>query len=312
MTVVIPTRDRWDVVPRTVASALAQESVEVEAVVVDDGSAQPAGEDAFGGDPRVTIVRHARPLGVSHARNAGIRAAAGPWVALLDDDDLWSPLKLKEQLEEAERTGADWVYSAVVLVDAALRPLEHLAAPDPPALPDLLISEPTSAIPAGASNVCVRTDTIRATGGFDEHLFHLADWDLWIRLAAEGLPAACQESHVAYVRHPGSMLVKVPDLLTREADYLFDKHAGEAAARGLSFDRLRFERWIASGHRRAGRRRQAARVYLRGAVRHRSAGNLFRALGALLGETTWGRVARRRHTDPLERPRWLESFAEVP
>src|SRR5215218_3360710 len=129
VSVVIPTHDRQELLPRTVASALAQQDVEVEVIVVDDVSeARP--ERLAGGDPRVRLISLPEPTGVAAARNAGIAAAAGDWVALLDDDDLWGPGKLRDQVAAAERTGADWVYSAVVLVDGELQGLEALPAPD--------------------------------------------------------------------------------------------------------------------------------------------------------------------------------------
>jgi glycosyltransferase involved in cell wall biosynthesis len=310
VSVVIPTRDRWSLLSRTLASALAQEDVRVEAIVVDDGSATGQPED-LRCDERVRVLEHERPLGVAHARNTGIRAAAGEWVALLDDDDLWSPDKLREQLRSARRSGADWAYSAVVLVDGELRGLEALPAPDPERVLDRLIAHPTSAIPAGASNVCVRTEVVRGLGAFDERLFHLADWDLWLRLAERGAPAACAEQHVAYVRHAGSMLLHIPEQVLDEAEYLFDKHAALAERRSARFDALGFERWVASGHRRAGRRRKAAAIYVRGAVRHRRPANLLRAVGALIGESVWRRASPYRYEQGTSSPGWLSAYAEA-
>src|SRR4051794_3960548 len=102
VSVVIPTRDRPAQLTAAVASALEQRGVDVEVVVVDDGSRGTAREVIAGlaGGP-VRILRHEAPRGVSAARNAGIAAAAAPWIALLDDDDLWAPSKLAMQLEAA-------------------------------------------------------------------------------------------------------------------------------------------------------------------------------------------------------------------
>lgn len=312
VSVVVPTRDRWQLLPRTLASVLAQEGVQVEVLVVDDGSAAPpSAEEVTGGDARVSLLSHESSRGVARARNTGIRAARGDWIALLDDDDLWSPGKLREQLAAARAAGADWAYSAVVLVDGELRGLEALPAPAPDAVLDQLIAHPTSAIPAGASNVCARTEVVRDLGAFDERLFHLADWDLWLRLAEVGSPAACPEQHVAYVRHRDSMLLKMPEPLLEEAEYLFEKHAALAAQRGTAFDALRFERWVASGHRRAGRRGKAARIYLRGAVRHRRPSNLLRAAGAIIGERIWRSASPYRYEQGVPTPEWLRGYTDA-
>ena len=102
ISVVIPTHNRSALLSRTLASALAQRGVEMRVIVVDDGSRdETAAMLARVGDPRLTILRHEQARGVSAARNAGIAAATGEWVAFLDDDDLWSPTKLAEQVSAA-------------------------------------------------------------------------------------------------------------------------------------------------------------------------------------------------------------------
>jgi glycosyltransferase involved in cell wall biosynthesis len=88
LTVVIPTRDRPALLPRAVASALAQSGVAVEVVVVDDGSHPPARlRPDHAADPRVRLIRLDPGRGGAAARNAGIAAARARHVANLDDDD---------------------------------------------------------------------------------------------------------------------------------------------------------------------------------------------------------------------------------
>lgn len=102
VTVVIPTAGRPRLVTRAVESALSQTLREIEVVVVIDGP-DAMTEKALSAivDPRLRTVR--RPKGgPGAARNAGVEAAAGEWVALLDDDDLWAPGKLERQLAVAE------------------------------------------------------------------------------------------------------------------------------------------------------------------------------------------------------------------
>ena len=101
VSVVIPTRDRWPLLATTLASALGQDGVALEVVVVDDGSATAAPVVPPFDDPRVRIARNDRSLGVAGARNRGIEAARGEWIAFLDDDDVWAPAKLRRQLDAA-------------------------------------------------------------------------------------------------------------------------------------------------------------------------------------------------------------------
>jgi glycosyltransferase involved in cell wall biosynthesis len=96
---VIPTRNRPDLVPRAVRSALAQTYDNIEVVVIVDGP-DPATEAALSGiaDARLRVLTLPQPMGGSNARNAGARAARGEWVAFLDDDDEWLATKTEAQL----------------------------------------------------------------------------------------------------------------------------------------------------------------------------------------------------------------------
>ena len=304
VTVVIPTRNRRTVLMRTLASALAQEDVDVEVVVVDDGSSD--GSDAAVReleDPRVRVVRRDSATGVAAARNAGITAARGEWVAFLDDDDLWSPHKLRRQLDAAR--GADFAYTAAVFVTPGLAPIRVRSAPDPA---ELLERFPyTNPVAAGGSTVIARTELLRRLGGFDERLFQLCDWDLWWRLAEAGSGAACDEPLVAYVIHSGSMRLTDRRDVLRERDYLDEKHHVSERQRRHP-DRIWFWRWAAEGAVRAGRRWKAAGLFMRGAIAHRSGQDVRLALGTLAhGDPDRGQGDR-----GLERtPEWLGGHAPM-
>ena len=109
VSVVIPTYRRPEMVREAVRSALAQTLREIEVIVVVDGAEDGYGGDgetvralAEIGDPRLGVVRPGRHLGNAGARNAGVAAAEGRWIALLDDDDVWMPDKLARQMAVAE------------------------------------------------------------------------------------------------------------------------------------------------------------------------------------------------------------------
>jgi glycosyltransferase involved in cell wall biosynthesis len=96
---IIPTRDRPELVLRAVRSVLGQTCEHVEAIVVVDGP-DPATiamlEELH--DPRVRVISLEESVGGGEARNIGVAAAAGQWIALLDDDDEWLPEKVSAQL----------------------------------------------------------------------------------------------------------------------------------------------------------------------------------------------------------------------
>jgi glycosyltransferase involved in cell wall biosynthesis len=309
VTIVIPTRNRWELLAATaLPSALGQAEVDHEIVVVDEGSTDgTAAGLASIGDPRLRVVRHDQARGVAQARNAGIAAAGGAWVAFLDDDDVWSPEKLRRQIDAGAE--ASFVYSAAAWLDARRRYQRTLSPPGADGLAARLLS--WNEIWAGGSNVIARTDLLAQLGGFDERLFQLADWDLWIRLALAAPAAAVDDVLVGYVQQPQSMLLTDRRDVFAEFHYLVEKHREASARLGARPDAAKFARWVAFGHLRAGRRRRAAATYLR-AVRHGDAASALRAVAALGGERYFGlaRDLRRAGTPRAEagRPPWLARY----
>ncbi|MFN7999123.1 MAG: glycosyltransferase family A protein [Bryobacteraceae bacterium] len=96
VSVVIPAWNRAAFLGEAIASALGQEGGTVEVIVVDDGSSDETAEVAerFGEPVRVLRQAHA---GIGAARNRGVAAARGEWLAFLDADDVWPPGKLRLQ-----------------------------------------------------------------------------------------------------------------------------------------------------------------------------------------------------------------------
>lgn len=316
VSVVIPTRSRWPLLSTAaLPSALEQQDVELELIVVDDGSQDetPARLAALD-DPRVVVIRHDASRGVAVARNAGIHAAHGRWIAFLDDDDVWAPRKLRAQVDSAEAVGAVFAYSAGGGLDASRRFLFAVPPPDPSSVTRALLR--WNVIWCGCSNVLARADVVRELGGFDERLVQLADWDLWIRLALAGSAAATSEVLVGYVMHDESMLLTDRRDVLPEMDYLVAKHRDAARAHGAELDEALFMRWVARGHRRAGRRMQAARTYLRGARELGDLGAIPRGLLSFAPERIvdlsrkLGGVERRSalKTQRVPEPDWISRF----
>ena len=287
----------------TLASALGQEGVDHEVVVVDDGSRdETAARLADLPDRRMRVVSNERARGVAASRNRALAEARGEWVAFLDDDDLWAPLKLRSQLAAARAAGADFAYAAAVVVDERYVPFHAPALPDPDRLAEEL--RRANVVPAGSSNVIARAELLRAVGGLDERFGELDDWDLWLRLAHAGRAAVCPEVLVAYVEHAGNMPTARQTDLMAELDLLTRKHAAAEPPIRVAPDQLDYARWVARGHGRAGRRLAAARVYAEVAVSHRSPGDAARALRVLAA----GQPRRFRRADAVPDPEWLAAY----
>jgi glycosyltransferase involved in cell wall biosynthesis len=104
VSIVIPTHNRPDLLPEALASIVAQTMADWQVIIVDDGSIPAVNEQQieaqFG--PKFQVLRHEVPRGVSSAKNTGIKAATGKYLAFLDDDDLFSPTYLASAIEVLE------------------------------------------------------------------------------------------------------------------------------------------------------------------------------------------------------------------
>ena len=247
---VVPTHNRRDFLLRALHSVLGQKRVELEVLVIDDGSTDGTERMIHSlRDDRIALIRHETPRGVASARNAGAKAGRGIWIALLDDDDLWAPDKLARQLIAARQAGTEWVYGGAVEIDDAGR----LLGGERPPQPELLVQQLTrrNLMPAGSSNVVVKADTFHSAGGFDEKLRHLADWDMWLRLTRSGPPACVSAPLVAYRLHRSQATLDTRGMIA-EAEVLRDRHGADV---------ISIRRWLAWSHLRRGRRRDAIAAY---------------------------------------------------
>ncbi len=171
-----------------------------EIIVVDDASGDGTAmlvEKMSKLDTRIRYIRNDTPQGGGGARNTGIAAAHGKYVAFLDDDDQWLPNKLERQYAvlaahpEAAAVSCSFVLSAPGGADRTLtlRP--------PRDLQQLL-----RANCLGGASVCFTTRAhLLACGGFDPVLRSGQDWDLWLKLYANGPVLVCAEPLVRYETH---------------------------------------------------------------------------------------------------------------
>jgi glycosyltransferase involved in cell wall biosynthesis len=202
VSVVIPAYNRPEMTRRAVLSALGQvPDPPAEVIVVDDCSTDDTGAAAAAAGARV--IRHDRNQGEGAARNTGVAAAREEWVGLLDSDDEWQPHLLGSLWPY--RDGHDMIAGSAWHSGEAL-PVDRYAGPTGGGLlhlrPEVLLY-PENLVPA--SGVVVRTDAIRAVGGYDTNLKFGADLDLWLRILERGTGVMLPTVVVNYTRHFGQV-----------------------------------------------------------------------------------------------------------
>jgi len=187
ISVVLATYNRRALLPRAIASVLAQTDVTFELIVVDDASRDGSADYLRSlNDPRIVIEVAEQNLGPSGARNRGLRLARAPVVAFLDSDDAYLPRRLSAPLVVLAAE------PAVVCVLSSARKYDR-DVPREARIPDLTLAPDAFAwaltcdlIPVEATSVTVRRAVALAAGGFCEVLRRTEDREFLIRLAQHG------------------------------------------------------------------------------------------------------------------------------
>ena len=182
VTVVVPTRDRLPLLREATASVLAQDWAAWELVVVDDASSDGSADwiESLTVE-QIRVVRLDTHAERSAARNRGLAAATAPTVLFLDDDDRLRPSALRVLSSALERhPDAAATIGAKVVFDGAghRKRIPH---------PRVRLLRPVwEEVMAGwmfvSGQMLLRTETVRAAGGWNEDLKVAEDQDLWLRV----------------------------------------------------------------------------------------------------------------------------------
>jgi glycosyltransferase involved in cell wall biosynthesis len=179
ISVIIPAYNRRSLIGRALGSVIRQSLPASQIIVIDDGSTDGTGDFVHRNFPQVQLVEQPN-LGVSAARNLGIRLATGEWIALLDSDDEWVDEKLERQVAALSKnsqlklchTDEIWIRNGV-----RVNPMTKHAKFDgwifEKCLPLCCISP---------SSVLIHHSVFKKTGVFDEELPACEDYDLWLRI----------------------------------------------------------------------------------------------------------------------------------
>ena len=165
-------------VVRAVESALSQTYENLDVIVVDDGSTDDTAEVMR----RVRYIRRERNMGAQAARNAGVDAATGTFIAFLDSDDEWEQRKVALQVARMSKCSPEvgMVYCGIRRVDERGRRIRDHNPTHRGRLFDALLERN---VIGGMSVALIRTDVLRDVGPFDENLRARQDLDMWLRIA---------------------------------------------------------------------------------------------------------------------------------
>ena len=203
ISVIIPVYDRQLLAERALGSAVTQNVSGMEIVVVDDCSSPPFRlPDNLTGHPDIVLTRLKSNQGEAEARNAGVAAARGQWIAFLDTDDYWLPGTLAPRLSAAAKSFAQskdvlTVYVGGFVMDNTRLGRREARMPVASDDPEMFAS---GCWFCPGSTSLLRRDVFTKVGPFDGALRRLEDLDWYLRLALCGGRVAVWDEIVAVVR----------------------------------------------------------------------------------------------------------------
>jgi glycosyltransferase involved in cell wall biosynthesis len=199
VSVIIPSNRPSRYLAEAVASVRNQTVAVREIILVDDGSPAP-GLGAVADELGLAYLRQ-EAAGVSTARNRGAASARSRWIAFLDDDDVWYPTKIEDQLEAlAAAPGAIACHSDLTIIDEQGMPLEQIVSADGTRTELLGRGNGVS-----INTLLILREAYLTLGGCDTSLAHAEDLDLILRMLQVGDFAKVRKPLVGYRRHSGQV-----------------------------------------------------------------------------------------------------------
>lgn len=189
VSVIIPTYNYANYLPRAIESVLAQTYDQFELIIVDDGSTDNTASVVSAYKAKNQNLHYVcqKNSGPNAARNKGIDLARGELIALLDADDEWLPEKLEKQVCSAIKNPAFGVIGCgfrCISEDGSV--LVEVLGTAPPPRKELIRHLKIRHFNIGtASGVLIRKECFRIVGRFDETLRGSEDRDMWLRIAHE-------------------------------------------------------------------------------------------------------------------------------
>lgn len=197
ISVIMPVYNMDTYVAAAIESILSQTFSDLEFVIINDGSTDNSRDiiESYFFDPRLIVVNLPRNCGNYTARNIGIRRAQGSYICVMDADDIACLDRLRVEYEYMENhpevLAAGSHYSMMGTGYKPIKPRDYHS------IREVLLSHNCFLHPS----LIIRTDTLKAMGGYDESLIYSADYDLMCRLALKGPVVNLSENLMSYRWH---------------------------------------------------------------------------------------------------------------
>lgn len=230
VSVVIPTYNYGHFVASAIQSVLDQTFLNIEVIVVDDGSTDTTCEvvKKFG-DQILYIYQENK--GLSCARNTGIKKSKGDFIAFLDSDDYWEKEKIQKQVEFIENNpevvAVNCRFKAEDLNGKFLYVTDNEDFQDVQIFRGKLINE--NIIAGGGSNIIIKKSCFDEVGYFDELLSSSEDWDMWLRISKKYIIRTVEEplTHIRVGNYSMSTAKNAQKMLDNEIIVLDKYFCGE-------------------------------------------------------------------------------------
>lgn len=228
VSVIIPTYNRADLLPRTIESVLNQTFKNFELIIVDDGSTDNTEEvvkEFQERDERVRYIWQENSGGAAKPKNNGIKNSRGDYIAILDSDDEWLPDKLVKQLELFESSSHPELgfvdCNALMVDEKSGKHWEYRIPPYKNVLKEILARD----YMGSGSGIMYKKSVFDTIGLFDENLKRGQDWEIRIRIAQKyGFDCVDEPLYKYYVHSENLSSTLRKGEKVKDLEYVFNKY----------------------------------------------------------------------------------------
>jgi glycosyltransferase involved in cell wall biosynthesis len=223
ISVVIPTYNRAGLIKKTIECVLAQTYRDFEIIIIDDGSKDNTNEVAASfNNKNIRYIKHPKNLGATAARNTGIKAAGGEWIAFLDSDDIWLNDKLEKQVKAINCLPDDYavIHCGIQYFDFETGEFisERIARENI----NEVVKSNLGVIPQ-TSSMLIKKSALFDIGMFDEKLPAMQEAELGLKLAQKYKFKLVDEFLVHCIKNHDQIMSK-PSLYVNAKEIVLENH----------------------------------------------------------------------------------------